>query len=167
MNSLKLAFLLCLLALPCAAQSITTPVLPVTGNFFVSVDDHCTIFINGQKFYHGDLGSSRSPDTVLKVGDRVVVHLVNDVGPRHFMMVFASTDGKQVISFKRSDFKLVPEYAANDFTTTEFESWTMPKELKHKPRLPVKSYSEPIWGNLDRCIVASAIKQEMISQRPQ
>jgi hypothetical protein len=170
MNPLRLAFLLCLLALPCAAQSITTPVLPVTGSFYVSVDDSCTIFVNGQKFYHGDLGSSRSPETVLKVGDRVLVHLTNNVGARHFMMAFASSDGTQVISFKRSDYKVVPDVDVNDFSATQFEGWAAPKATakaqKHKPKLPAKSYSESVWGNLDRSILATVITQPMISQRP-
>ena len=170
MNPLKLALLLCLLALPCAAQSITNPVLPVTGSFYVSVDDSCKIFINGEKFFHGNLGSSRSAETVLKVGDRVLVHLTNDVGPRHFLVAFASSDGKQVISFKRSDFKLVPEVGVNDFTTAQFEGWANPKGTakaeKHKPKLPVKSYSESLWGDLDRCILASVVTQQMISQSP-
>jgi hypothetical protein len=170
MNLLKLAFLLCLLALPCAAQSITTPGTPVTGSFFVSVDDHCTIFVNGEKVYHGDLGSSRSPATSLKVGDRVLVHLANDMGPRHFMVAFVSSDGKQVISFKRSDFKLVPDVGVHDFSAAQFQGWANPKNTakapKNKPKLPVKSYSEPVWGDLDQCIVASVVTQQMVTQSP-
>ena len=170
MNSLKLAFLLCLLALPCAAQ-FTNPGQPMTGSFYVSVDDHCTIFINGEKFYHGNLGSSHSPQTSLKVGDRLIVHLSNDMGPRHFMVAFVSADGSQVISFKRADFKLVPDVGVNDFTAAQFQGWAPPKGTakasRHKPKLPVKNYSEPLWGDLDQCILASMITQEMITQRPQ
>jgi hypothetical protein len=177
MNPLKFAFLLCLLALlallalPCAAQSITNPTAPVSGSFYVSVDDHCTIFVNGEKVYHGNLGSSRSPETSLKVGDRVLVHLSNDMGPRHFLVAFASSDGKQVISFKRSDFKLIPEVGVNDFTPAQFQGWANPKGVakaqKHKPKLPVKSYSESLWGDLDQCIIGAIVTQQMISQSPQ
>jgi hypothetical protein len=170
MNPLKFTLLLCLLALPCAAQSITSPVTPVTGSFYVSVDDHCTILINGQKFYHGDLGSSHSPETTLKVGDRLIVHLHNDMGPRHFMVAFISSDGKQVISFKRADFKLVPDVGVNDFSAAQFQGWASPKNTakaaKHKPHLPVKSYSEPVWGDLDQCTVAATVTQQMITQNP-
>jgi len=174
MNPLKLTFLLCLLALlarPCAAQSITNPVASVTGSFYVSVDDHCAIFINGEIIHHGNLGTSRSPETSLKAGDRVLVHLSNDGGPRHFMCAFVSSDGKQVISFKKADFKLVPEVGAKDFTAAQFQGWANPKNTakaqKHKPKLPVKNYSESLWGDLDQCIIAAIVTQQMISQSPQ
>ena len=174
MNALKLASLLCLLAFfarPCTAQSITNPVNPVTGSFYVSVDDHCTIFVNGEKIHHGNLGTSRSPETTLKVGDRVVVHLSNDMGPRHFLCAFVSSDGKQVISFKKADYKLVPQVGVNDFTAAQFQGWAAPKGTakaqKHKPHLPVKSYSESVWGDLDQCIIAAMVTQQMVSQAPQ
>jgi hypothetical protein len=104
------------------------------------------------------------------VGDRVLVHLTNDMGPRHFMVAFVSSDGSRVISFKRADFKSVPDVSANDFSAGEFAGWSAPKGTakfqKHKPKLPVRSYSEAVWGDLDRCIVASVVTQQMISQSP-
>jgi hypothetical protein len=93
------------------------------------------------------------------------------MGPRHFLVAFVSSDGKQVISFKKADFKLVPEVGVNDFTAAQFQGWASPKGTakaqKHKPKLPVKSYSESLWGDLDQCIIATIITQQMISQSPQ
>jgi hypothetical protein len=159
MNPLKLAFLLCLLALPCAAQSITAPIPPVTGSFYVSVDDSCAIFVNGKRFHNTG-----------QVGDRVVVRLTNNGGPRHVMVAFASSDGQRVTSFKKEDFKSVPELGVSDFSVAEFAGWPplkgTAKFQKHKPKLPVKSYSEAVWGDLDKCIIASVVTQKMISQGP-
>jgi hypothetical protein len=87
------------------------------------------------------------------------------------MVDFAAADGSQVISFKRADFKLVPDVDVNDFSVTQFQGWPNPKGTakapRTKPKLPVKNYSEPVWGDLDKCILATVVTQEMISQRPQ
>ncbi|MCX6907225.1 MAG: hypothetical protein NTY01_04190, partial [Verrucomicrobia bacterium] len=48
---------------------------PVKGTFITNVDDHATIYVNGIKVFHADIGTSRSEETELKIGDRVVAHL--------------------------------------------------------------------------------------------
>ena len=168
MNPLRLLLLLCLLTLPCAAQLPgDPPPPPLTGTFFVSVDDWATIFVNGQKIFHTGLGATKSAETTLKPGDRVLVHLGNDMGPRHFLLVFATSDGKSIVSFKHTDFKIVPDVDVSDFTLEQFQQWTAnAKELKHHPKLPVKSYSQTVWGDLDKCILASVVTPPMITQRP-
>jgi hypothetical protein len=143
-----------------------TNATPVKGAFLVSVDDHCTIFVNGTQVYHGDIGKSRSPETQLKAGDRVVVRLTNDVGPRQFLLVFTTTDGKSVVSFKNQDYRIVPAVGLSDFSSEQFKNWKAPKAQKHKPELPVKNYSESVWGDLDRCILACIVTPQMFSQVP-
>lgn len=170
MNLPKLAALLCLLALPCSAQlpGVSTEP-PIRGTFYVSVDDSCTIFVNGVKAYHTGIGVNRSPELEVKIGDRIVVHLQNDTDGRHFIFLFASSDGQKVVSFKHENFRIVPDIGVTDFTPDQFQQWTKsPKEGKHNKRdgLPVKSYSEFMWGDLDKCIIAGTVTTQMVSLKP-
>jgi hypothetical protein len=106
-NALKLGFLLLLLlALPCRSQlPVAGSAAPIKGTFYVTVDDECTIFVNGKKVYFAQIGESRSPETELKVGDHVVVQLLNKTDGRHFLFCFASSDGKTIFSFKHHQFR--------------------------------------------------------------
>lgn len=156
---------LLILAFPCAAQLVSNEKV-VKGNFYVSVDDAVEVFINGTSAYKVSRGESRSPDMEIKTGDRVVVHLRNDGDKRYFMLVFASPDSKTVVSFRNRDFKIIPELNTTDFTPEQFQKWNKyAKEDKRKPVLPVKSYSEWVWGDLDSCILACVITPQMITQR--
>ena len=104
----------------------------------------------------------------LKVGDRVVVELRNDSDGRHFLFLFASSDGGTVVSFKHHDFKVVPDLNVNDFTPDQLKLWTKyAKEEKqdNAEKLPVKSHSEFIWGDLDKCIIAGIVTPEMITRK--
>jgi len=165
MNPLKLTLFLALLTLHCSAQLPNTP-KPIKGTFYVSVDDACTIFVNGQNVFQAGFGQSRSPELELKVGDRVVLQLRNDSNGRHFIFLFASSDGQAVISFKHRDFKIVPDIGVTDFTPEQFQKWTkFAKEEKQKnaAKLPVKSASEFIWGDLDKTIIAGSITPQMVA----
>ena len=157
------------LVLQCSAQLPGAPAPPpMKGTFYVSVDDAATIYVNGQKAYDAKFGESRSPELELKEGDRIVVELRNDTDGRHFLFLFASSDGNSVISFRQHDFKIVPDIGIMDFTPDEFQKWTKyAKEEKQKKtkRLPVASASEFIWGDLDKCIIAGPITSRMISQK--
>ena len=138
------------------------------GIFYVSVDDAATIYINGKKFYSAGIGESRSPETELKTGDRLVVQLRDDGGGRHFVMLFASSDGQSVVSFRGNDFKIIPDLDVTDFTPAQYEKWkTFAKQEKFKYPLPIKSYSESFWGDLNNCILACTVKPRVFSQRPQ
>ncbi len=168
MNFLKFAAFFLLLLVPCRGQFSKDPPAPVKGVFYVSVDDACTIFVNGEQKFEADIGGSESPEMALKVGDRVVVKLRNDGGARHLMLVFASSDRKTVVSFKHTDFRCVVGADVEDFTPDQFRSWKMAKEEKgKKSNLPVKGYSEKVWGEIDRCSIAAIITTQMISQRSQ
>lgn len=144
----------------------------VTGTFLAYIDDHATLFLNGEKLFHGNLGTSRSSATELKVGYRVVVHLANDHGPKGFLLVFASSDGARIVSFRASDFKIVPENGVTNFTPEQFSKW--PQAAKHLPNYKrdkafdklAKNYSQVVWGDLDQCTLACTITPQMISQRP-
>jgi len=163
-------FLLCFLALTLSCHAQFTSTLndkSAKGSFYVSVDDHATIYINGQQFYHCDIGESRSPETELKTGDRIVVHLKEDGGGKRFMFLFASTDGQTVVSFRAHDLKIVPELEATDFTPDQLQKWTkFAKQEHHKHVFPVKGYSDWMWGDLDKCILAGTVTSQMFSQRP-
>ena len=152
-------------ALPCQAQIEKTEA-PTKGTFYVSVDDAATIFINGKEFYKAGVNESRSPEGELKAGDRVVVHLRNDSSAKRFMLVFVSTDGKTTVSFRNSDFKIVPDIGVTDFTPEQLKKWTKSaKQMRGKNLLPVKSSSDWVWGDLDKCILASTITPQMFSQK--
>ncbi len=168
MNLLKISALFLLLLLPCRGQFPSTDApAPLKGVFYVSVDDAATIFVNGEQKYKAGIGESHSPEMELKAGDRVVVELRNDGDKRHFMLLFASSDQKSIVSFKHLDFRCVMG-DAKDFTPDQFRNWKITKEEKgKKPGFPIKNYSEKLWGDIDRCSIAAIITPSMISQKPQ
>jgi hypothetical protein len=170
MNALKFAALLLLLfTLPCRSQlPVSGSAPPIKGTFYVTVDDECTIFVNGKEVYHAKIGESRSPETELKVGDHLVVQLLNKTDGRHFLFCFVSADGKTIFNFKHHQFKIVPDIDVTDFKPEQFSSWPTAKEEKQKKakKLPIQNFSEFIWGDLDKCIIATAISPEMIYQKP-
>lgn len=157
-----------LLSIPCLAQLPgTTPPKGVTGTFYVSVDDGAKIFINGQQVHDAGVNESRSGELELSVGQRIVVQLRDDGGGHRFMMAFVSSDRQTVISFRHRDFKIVPDLDATDFTPAEFLKWPKyAKDEKRKPLLPVKNYSEWMWGDVPKCILAGTITPEMIKPLP-
>ena len=137
----------------------------VKGAFYISVDDAATIYVNGNKFYAAGIGDSHSPEMTLKTGDRIVVHLRDDGGGRHFVMLFASPDGKNVVSFRSPNFKIVPSLDATDFTLDQYETWRRyTKAESFKNPLPITSNSESLWGDLSKCIIACVVKPAMVSQ---
>lgn len=167
MRALVLILVALIVALRCEAQFASTLNDKSGGAFYVSVDDAATIYINGHKFFSTGIGESRSRETELKTGDHIVIHLRDDGGGHRFFMLFASTDGESVVSFRNTDFKIVPDLDVTDFTPEQFQKWTKTaKQLNHKSPLPIKSYSESFWGDLNRCILAGTIKPQMFSQRP-
>jgi len=160
----SLIFVLC--ALSCFAQTNTTA-KPTKGTFYISVDDGAIIFINGAQVYEAAIGETRSPELELKEGDRLVVELRNDGYKRYFMLVFAASDEQTVVSFKHRNFKIVPDPGVSDFTVAQFEGWKKYAEEDddRKPVLPIKSRSEWVWGDLDKCVLACVITPEMFSKR--
>ena len=168
MRTFILTLLTFIATLPCEAQLASTLNDKSTkGTFYVSVDDGATIYINGTKFYGTGIGESRSPETELKTGDRIVIHLRNDTAGRRFLLVFAGTDGQTIVNFRARDFKIVPDLGVTDFTPDQLVNWKKsPKSERGKNNLPVKNYSDWMWGDLDKCIIAGTITSQMFSQRP-
>ena len=137
------------------------------GNFYVSVDDEATIYVNGRQVYTAPLNESRSPDLELTTTDRVVVHLRNTLSGHRFMMVFASSDLASIISFRVHDFKLVPEVDVTDFNAQQFARWNkQAKSWKSRSMLPVKCYSDWLWGDSEDCTIACNVTPAMFSQKP-
>ncbi|MCX6910788.1 MAG: hypothetical protein NTY01_22475, partial [Verrucomicrobia bacterium] len=90
----------------------------------------------------------------------------NDIGPKHFILVFAASDGRTTISFRANDFRIVPQVGVKDFQPEQFARWTKPARrfsgTKGLDRI-VKNHSDWVWGDLDRCIVACTISGVMCS----
>ena len=140
------------------------------GSFFVGVDDSATIFVNGRKFYQCGIGTHRSPQTELKLDDRIVVHVHTKKGPASFVLVFASEDEKLVVSFRYQDFKIVPGLGVQDFSPEQFAQWNkfarFQKQGHHRfSKLPLKNYSDFVWGELKDSILACIITAEMFDER--
>jgi len=134
-----------------------------------AVDDAATIFVNGKEIAKLE-GVKKSPELDLKVGDRIVVHLWQNWGPKYFMMVFQSADSKTLVSFRTKDFRNVPDIGVQDFSIDQFKLWKQsPKrekpEAKDKKKLPVKSDSDWMWGPLDDCYIACIVTEDMIKRR--
>ena len=139
----------------------------VKGSFYVSVDDEASIFINGGKVHSARINESRSPELELKTTDRVIVHLHNTTAEHRFMMVFVSSDQARIVSFHARDFRLVPDPGVTDFTPDQFQRWNkQPRPERHENRLPVKSYSDWVWSDLDDGIIASVVTSQMMTQKP-
>jgi hypothetical protein len=161
----NLSILLFLFGLQAQAQLSPAQGTAVKGKFFVSVDDEADIFINGTQLHHARL-ESESPETELKAGDRIVVKLKNIAAKRRFMILFLSTDRKQVISFTQNSFKILPDLAINDFTPAEFAGYKkhavalQGDNTKIYP-LPFKSSSKWIWGDLDLCNLGCLVTPEL------
>jgi hypothetical protein len=103
-----------------------------------------------------------------KTGDRVLVRMDNDRGgPRRFMLLFASSDGQTIVSCRSRDYKIVPDVDVSDFGPDQYQKWTRyPKQDHMKHRLPIKSYSDWVWGDLEKSILASVVTPQMFSNRP-
>lgn len=159
-----------MLVLHCSAQlPAKAGSEPIKGTFYVSVDDSATIFVNGVNMYEAKWGDSRSPELELKVGDRIVIQLRNEVTDRHFTLFFSSSDGLTMISFKHHDFKIVTDVGVTDFTPEQLQKWTKSaREEKQKKgvKMAVKNSSEYIWGDLEKCSLAGFITPQMVSRKP-
>ena len=136
MKKLLTSLIFVLCTLSCFAQ--TNNVASLTkGIFYVSVDDGAIIFINGAQVYEAAIGETRSPEL------------------------------ENVVSFKRRNFKIVPDIGVSDFTVAQFDGWKKYAEEDddREPVLPIKSRSEWVWGDLDKCVLACVITPEMFSKR--
>ena len=142
----------------------------LAGAFIVDVDDHATIFINGVEAYHCDFGTTRSEGLKLSVGDHVVVQLVNDIGPRHFAMMFHDSDGALLLGF--SGERLQDQPRGGDQKT--FRKLNLPNgpdspRSIEVPRLWTQASEElfgSYMGRFGSVCVGLHHPPQMISQRP-
>jgi hypothetical protein len=167
-TELMIRILICLtLGLFCLTASAED--VGMKGAFVVSVDDHATVYLNGSKIFHCNIGSTRSPEIELKAGDHIVVNLVNDGGPKRFLLLFASTDGNSIASFHADDFKIVTESGLTDFSDDQYRKWTVSAK-KHPGNKgldkQIKNYSDWMWGDVDRSTIACVVTRQMFSLRP-
>ena len=166
---MRVILALFLLAIHCAAQvPVSSFTKAIKGTFLPAADDHAIIYLNGQQVHKVDYGSKRSPEMELKVGDRVTVHLKNDRDEKGFLLVFVSSDNATLVSFRRTDYKIVPELDATDFTPEQFKRWN--KTAKSSPRpdmnFPFKHYSDWVWGDTSKCILSAVVTPQMIAAKP-
>ncbi len=161
-----LPVLLVVLGLSAQAQLPSATATAIKGKFFVSVDDEANILINGVQFHRAPLNESESPELELKPGDRIVVKLKNTLGKGRFMLLFMSTDRKQMVSFTPSSFKIVPDPTINDFTPVDFAGYKKQAKAVQgdfaKPYLlPFKSSSKWIWGEVNIASIGCLVTPEM------
>lgn len=157
--------------LSASAQQPNNPESGIRGTFMAFIDDHATLFLDGNRVFSGGLGTARSREIELREGSSLVVHLRNDGGPRAFMLVFESSDGKTIASFRSGDFKIVPAAGVTSFTPSQFAQWR--KSAKSVPGRKdkaldkvTKNYSDTVWGDLDTCTLACRITRNLFTQRP-
>jgi hypothetical protein len=160
-----LPILLLILGLQVQAQVAPPAPTGVKGKFFVSVDDRAEIFVNGAEIHKAPISESESPEIELKPGDRIVAKLTNVAGKRRFMVMFMSTDRKQMISFTPNLFKILPDASAKDFDPVEFarngkQAKPIQGDFAKPYLLPFKSYSKWVWGDLDICSLGCLVTAE-------
>ncbi|MFZ2277660.1 MAG: hypothetical protein WAW39_07665 [Prosthecobacter sp.] len=161
-----LPFLIFVFGLQAQAQLTPATAPAVKGKFFVSVDDEADIFVNGAQFHHSPLNESESPELELKPSDRIVVKLKNTLGKGRFMLLFMSTDRKQMISFTSGSFKILTDPTASDFTPTDFAGFkkqakAVQGEFAEPYLLPFKSSSKWVWGEVDVSSIGCVVTPQM------
>jgi hypothetical protein len=128
---------------------------------------------DGQVFreaFHVDAAqTTESPEVELKAGDRLVAQLRNLGGPRHFMLMFVSSDRQSAISFLHTAFKILPDPETTDFNRVDYQKEVhtakQDKGRRQKP-LPFKSHSEWVWGEADITTLGAVITSEMFEPLP-
>lgn len=139
----------------------------LTGCFYVAVDNTALVFVNGKQVHRGTLGVSRSADMELKLGDRVVMQVENNGGPKKFQTVFLSADKQKLISFRRSDWRLVQGAEVQDFSADQYRAWTKaPTIVKEANAFSFKHHSDPVWGDKPRFTIACNVTAAMLSNMP-
>lgn len=138
---------------------------PVKGTFHVYIDDSIHLFLNGSEILARENTWTvlQTKEVELKPGDRIVARLRNGGGPRGFMILFASTDLRQMVSFTNNAFKILANPNSTDCSLAELASGRTAKQERSKSAqpFPFKSRSEWIWGDKDACTIASIITPEM------
>ncbi len=135
------------------------------GTFHMEVDDVCVLYVNGIKVHKGGSVPSKSDEVSLNPGDRVVAQLKSVGGPRYFKLLFVTSDKRQMINFKNSTFKILPDAEVNDFTPAQYSGYTrFARELKgERNPFPFKNKSEYLWGESDISTLGSIISREMFA----
>jgi hypothetical protein len=157
-----LALLLLLAAHPCFGQSPRNGA-PVTGRFYIDVDDGARIFINGKMVYAAGINTSISPEIALQPGDRIVAQLFDTGGGKWLKLVFVAGDQKSAISFQRTNFKIISDPTVVDFTPADWAKWTKFAKTgtKNRDRLPVKNSADEVWGEGETTAVGAIVQAEM------
>lgn len=161
-----LPILLLGLGLQAQAQLAPAKATAIKGKFFVSVDDEANILLNGAQIHRAPLNESESSELELKPGDRLVVKLKNTLGKGRFMLLFMSTDRKQMVSFTPGSFKILPDPTITDFTPVDFAGYKKQAKAVQgdfaKPyQLPFKSSSKWVWGEVDISSIGCLVTPEM------
>lgn len=135
----------------------------VKGKFYIDVDDLGVLFINGIKIHKTANGMSQSPETELKPGDRIVVHLTNATMPRYFKILFVASDKQQMVNFSNTTFRILPDPEENDFNAAQLAtSARYARQIKSaRNPFPYKNQSEYMWGEADVCALGAVVTKEM------
>jgi hypothetical protein len=79
------------------------------------------------------------------------------------MLMFVSTDLKQMVSFPATSFKILPNPNNTDFSPDDLDSARGARRERSKLSypFPFKSRSELVWGDRDACTLATLLTAEM------
>ena len=131
------------------AQSPAPGTAGVPGRFYVGVDDTARLFHNGKEIHFGKIGTSETGDVLLFPGDRLVIQVWNQVGPRGLKLLFVSKDRSKAVNFKAGAYRYWRDPDKHDFTEREFA------DLKEGPKVHAhrsgetfvfKNSAEWVWG---------------------
>lgn len=162
-----LPVLILVFGLQARAQFVPAAATAIKGKFFVSVDDEASIFINGVALYQASLNESESPEFELKPGDRILVKLKNTLGKGRFMLLFMSTDRKEMVSFTPGSFRILPDPTVNDFTSADLagakkQAKAVQGDFAEPYLLPFKSSSKWVWGDVDVSSLGCIVTPQMV-----
>jgi hypothetical protein len=158
-----------------AAGSMAQAPSGLEGQLWVTTRSQVTVYLNGKEVLKATDGTGKSDAVALKPGDRLVLKLhKTGNGNPVFLMCALSTDESLLCNFRNTDFKVVPDVGLTDFADADFQGWKKAasnianqQATKWKVvELPIKNYSEWMWGDANDCVIAAIITEKMFKKKP-
>ena len=165
---ISVGVMLILVAFICPANG--QAIKELEGKFYISADNSCVVLLNGKEILTSQYKKlekvSTSESIKIAMGDHLVFKLHNAGGPKGLLVLFATNDGKLILHFPKSAFKLLPNLERTNFTDLEFRDARAVREAKHPDGdkiLPNKGRSERVWGETATCALAFVVTRELIT----
>lgn len=147
----------------------------ITGQLWVTCAGNAIVFLNGKECLKGGTGAFKSEPLTVRPGDRLLIQLKKTGnGKPAFLSCVISEDQAIVASFRNRDFKVITDVSITDFTLQDFAKLKkfatgVPIEMRRKwqlTELPVKNYSEWIWGDANDCTIGCIVTDQMFKKKP-